>query len=172
MASVAEELDRCLSYALQWLGTPELQLKTEQRSAIESVYRGKDIFVWLPTGFGKSMCYQTLPFVFDSKLDRVNSQSGSVVLVVSTLIALMVDQVVSLRGRGVNAAVITTGLVHAQTIFLHAERKNNLVNCLFNFCSKRHVRGAPIRVLHANDVTHCTGWRSKMARQLKRYAGD
>ena len=109
MASVAEELDRCLSYALKRLGTPELQLKAEQRSAIESVYRGKDVFVWLPTGFGKSICYQTLPFVFDSKLGRVNSQCGSVVLVVSPLIALMVDQVVGLRERGVSAAVITTG---------------------------------------------------------------
>ena len=28
-------------------------------------------------------------------------------------------------------------------------------NCLFNFCSKRHVRGAPIRLFHANDVTYC-----------------
>ena len=114
MASVAEELHRCLSYALKRLGTPELQLKAEQRSAIESVYRGKDVFVWLPTGFGKSICYQTLPFVFDSKLGRVNSQCGSVVLVVSPLIALMVDQVVGLRERGANAAVITTGLVPRQ----------------------------------------------------------
>ena len=48
MSSEAADLDRCLSYALQ-------------QSAIESVYRGKDIFVWLPTGFGKSICYQTLP---------------------------------------------------------------------------------------------------------------
>ena len=39
--------------------------------------------------------------------------------------------------------------------FPHAEGKNSLVNCLFNFCSKRHVRGAPIRLLHANDVTYC-----------------
>ena len=31
--------------------------------------------------------------------------------------------------------------------FSHAEGKNSLVNCLSNFCSKRHVRGAPIRLL-------------------------
>ena len=63
-----------LSYALHRLGSPEPKLQPEQRSAIESVYTEKDVFVWLPTGFGKSICYQTLPFVFDTnlghKLDR------------------------------------------------------------------------------------------------------
>ena len=36
--------------------------------------------------------------------------------------------------------------------FLHTEGENSLVSCLFNFCSNHHVRGAPIRLLHANDV--------------------
>ena len=57
-------------YALQQSGSPELKLKPERWSAIESVYGGRDVFVSLPTGFGKSICYQMLPFVFDSKLDR------------------------------------------------------------------------------------------------------
>ena len=114
MSSETENLDLCFSYALQRLGSPEMELKREQRSAIESVYRGKDVFMWLPTGFGKSICYQTLPFVFDRKLDRVSSrQSGksvasSVVLVISPLIALMLDQVMALGKRGVDAVIITT----------------------------------------------------------------
>ena len=41
---------------------------------------------------------------------------------------------------------------------LHAEGKNSLVNCLFNFCSVCHDGGAPIRLLYANDVTYCDGW--------------
>ena len=45
-------LDCALSYALQRLGTPNLMLKPEQRSVIESICNGKDTFVWLPTGFG------------------------------------------------------------------------------------------------------------------------
>ena len=85
MACVSTDLDCALSYALQRLGAPNL--KPEQRSVIESICRpnGKDTFVWLPTGFGKSICYQTLPFVFD-KMSRKCAAGGSVVVVVSPLI--------------------------------------------------------------------------------------
>ena len=38
--------------APQLLGTPNLILKPEQRSVIQSICNGKDTFVWLPTGFG------------------------------------------------------------------------------------------------------------------------
>ena len=35
--------------------------QAEQRSSMEAVYNGHDVFVWLPTGYGKSLCYQALP---------------------------------------------------------------------------------------------------------------
>ena len=54
------------------------------------------------TGFGKSLCYEVLPFVMDDKLGR----HGSIVIVISPLVSLMVDQVQSLRQRSVNAAII------------------------------------------------------------------
>ena len=38
-----------------------ISLKAEQRSSIEAVYNGHDVFVWLPTGYGKSLGYQALP---------------------------------------------------------------------------------------------------------------
>ena len=62
--------------------------------------------MFLPTGFGKSVCYQVLPFVFDHKLGLV---AGSSIIVVSPLIALMVDQVRSLRQNGVGAVIISSG---------------------------------------------------------------
>ena len=46
-------------------------------------------------------------------------------------------------------------LVSCPAYFSHAEGKNSLVNGLFRLCSKRHVGGAPIRLLHENDVTYC-----------------
>ena len=52
-----------LSHALEMLGSSDIDLKEEQKQAIRAVYEGKDVFVWLPTGFGKSICSQTLPFL-------------------------------------------------------------------------------------------------------------
>ena len=98
-----------LTYAQEMLGCPELALKEEQKLAIHAIYSGSDVFVWLPTGFGKSMCFHTLPFVFDYKLELVSASKRSVVVVVAPLVALMVDQVQSLRAKGVEAAIVSSG---------------------------------------------------------------
>ena len=42
-------------------------LKPEQEKVISSFLEGKDMFVNLPTGFGKSLCYAILPLAFDLK---------------------------------------------------------------------------------------------------------
>ena len=48
---------QAFSHVLQRLATPSIVLKPEQRASIKAVYEGKDISVWLPTGFGKSVRY-------------------------------------------------------------------------------------------------------------------
>ena len=63
----------------------------------------RDVFVTLPTGSGKSLCYCILPVVFDALLDKT---CKSIVLVVSPLIALMKDQVRSMSERGVSAVYV------------------------------------------------------------------
>ena len=67
-------------------------LKSQQSEAIFQFLHGRDVFVALPTGYGKSLCYMALPWIFD-RLRGVTNQS--VVLVVSPLVALMADQVCS-----------------------------------------------------------------------------
>ena len=60
-------------------------------------------------GYGKSVCFQILPYIFDFKLGRVNAPpvKRSVVLIVSPLVSLMIDQVSDLKSRGVQAAVLS-----------------------------------------------------------------
>ena len=85
-----------VAYALSKVGKEGLVLKKEQLQTIHNLYNGKDVFLWLPTGFGKSICYEVLPFLFDYKSSRAGPRN-STVLVVSPLVSLMVDQVCSRR---------------------------------------------------------------------------
>ena len=106
---MASDFEPSLSYALSCLKLGDLKLKDKQLEAIRSVYNGKDVFLWLPTGYGKSVCYQCLPFLFDHKLSRIDLPltDRSVCLVVSPLVSLMSDQVTSLRTSGVQAAILS-----------------------------------------------------------------
>ena len=58
------------------------------RQAVKSFCTGHDVFVCLPTGYGKSYCFVLLPLVFD----RVLGRDGSIVLCVSPLTSLMMEQ--------------------------------------------------------------------------------
>ncbi len=70
-----------------------------QREAVEAALQGRDSLVVMPTGGGKSLCYQ-LPGL----------ASPSLTIVVSPLIALMADQVKRLRSEGHPAVMFASGL--------------------------------------------------------------
>lgn len=74
-----------------------------QSEIIENVLAGKDTLVLMPTGGGKSLCYQ-LPALM----------SDGLTLVVSPLIALMKDQVDALKANGVAAEYINSTLTHRE----------------------------------------------------------
>ncbi|MFM7672918.1 MAG: ATP-dependent DNA helicase RecQ [Bacteroidota bacterium] len=76
-----------------------------QEDIIDSFLRGEDTLAILPTGGGKSICYQ-VPALMKPGL----------MLVISPLIALMRDQVEQLRKRGITAYAIHTGMSRADVI--------------------------------------------------------
>ncbi len=87
--------------------------RTPQEAIIQSVLDGKDTFALLPTGGGKSVCYQ-IPALF---LDGI-------CLVVSPLIALMKDQVQNLQSKNIKAIALTGGVSQDEV-------SNLLDNCQF-----------------------------------------
>ncbi|MDB4958650.1 MAG: ATP-dependent helicase, RecQ family [Myxococcales bacterium] len=75
-------------------------LRPGQSDVIADVFAGRPVIAVMPTGAGKSLCYQ-LPAI-------VLGERGGVTLVVSPLIALMKDQVDVLKTRGVAAVALTS----------------------------------------------------------------
>lgn len=72
-----------------------------QAAAVEAVLAGRDAAVLLPTGGGKSLCYQ-VPAIVLARAGRGTT------LVISPLLALMKDQVEALVGRGIEAAALNS----------------------------------------------------------------
>lgn len=93
-----EDRNRLLHESLKkWFGFDSL--RPLQKDAVDAALDGRDALVVLPTGGGKSLCYQLPPLV----LNRL-------AVVVSPLIALMQDQVDGLRLNGVPAAASHSNL--------------------------------------------------------------
>ncbi|MEO9533310.1 MAG: ATP-dependent DNA helicase RecQ [Crocinitomicaceae bacterium] len=113
----------------QYWGYPDF--RGQQSTIIEDVLNGKDILALLPTGGGKSICYQVPGLLKDG-----------ICIVISPLIALMQDQVAQLKRRGINAVAITSGMskrevdftldnaIYGQTKFLYVSPER-LKNRLF-----------------------------------------
>ena len=90
--------------------------RASQAAVIDHVLDGKHAMVVMPTGMGKSLCYQ-IPALVQSSLGfqpgNEPSQAGSLgylTLVLSPLVALMKDQVDALVARGIDAAFINSSL--------------------------------------------------------------
>jgi ATP-dependent DNA helicase RecQ len=90
--------------------------RTPQAEVIEHVLAGGHALVIMPTGGGKSLCYQ-VPALCMAE-DRGDSRS--LCLVISPLIALMKDQVDALRARGVDATFINSSLSRDQRLKRYA----------------------------------------------------
>jgi len=79
------------------------RFRPPQQEVVERVIAGEDVFLVMPTGGGKSLCYQ-IPALHRSGLT----------IVVSPLISLMKDQVDALVANGVQAALLNSSLTSAE----------------------------------------------------------
>lgn len=66
-------------------------MKPAQVEVVLNFVRGRDVFAVLPTGFGKSLCYTSLPAAFDAINKK--ERGHTIVVVLTPLLAIMKDQV-------------------------------------------------------------------------------
>ncbi|MFI5239004.1 MAG: DEAD/DEAH box helicase, partial [Gemmatimonadales bacterium] len=101
MGMTAPTLDDARATLSSAFGYPAF--RAGQELAVESVLRGRDTLVILPTGGGKSLCYQVPALLLPG-----------LTVVVSPLISLMKDQVDALEAKGIAAAFINSTLTNGQ----------------------------------------------------------
>ena len=99
--------DRIVEASARNLGYQSL--REEQTEVVKAFLGGRDVFVALPMGSGKSACYTVLPVVVDNlrKELQMEVSAPNCILVVSPLVSLMEDQVASLTARGIQSICAT-----------------------------------------------------------------
>ena len=91
-----------------------------QEMVVDAILQSRDVLCVMPTGAGKSICYQVPALIFDG-----------VTLVVSPLISLMKDQVNSLTHNGVRAAYLNSSLTSSQYTKVISNIKNGLYKIVY-----------------------------------------
>lgn len=91
-----------------------------QADIIKNVIEGKNTFVLMPTGGGKSLCYQIPALVLDG-----------LTIVISPLVALMQDQVLALKQSGVKAETINSSVPSSDVFKIQDMVKNNELDLLY-----------------------------------------
>ncbi len=127
-----------------------------QEEIIVSVLSGRDTLALMPTGGGKSICFQVPTLVMANE-----HPEKRLCLVITPLIALMRDQVANLQARGIQSAAVYTGMSYDR-------QRVALDNCLYGpyhflYCSPERLESEEFRKrladlpigLIAVDEAHC-----------------
>jgi len=126
--------------------------RMEQEAVIQSVLENKDTFVLMPTGGGKSLCYQIPALMLEG-----------LTIVISPLIALMKDQVDSLRINGIEAAYINSTQQHEEQHATLRDARSGKLKLLYMAPERLLSNGTdflntiarcPVRLV-AIDEAHC-----------------
>lgn len=117
------------------------QFRPLQEEIINHILNRHDALIVLPTGGGKSLCYQLPALVFDG-----------VTVVVSPLISLMQDQVMQLQGRGIRAAFLNSTLNNSEYVATMHSIKQGEIKLLY-VAPETLVRNETLLMLDESNVS-------------------
>lgn len=126
------------------------EFRDGQQAVIDAALQGQDSLVLLPTGGGKSVCYQVPALALNG-----------VTVVISPLISLMQDQVSQLKALGVQAAYINNSLSRDEQQQIYQQLHNGLIKLLYVAPEKVLQHEFKERLSHLNislfaiDEAHC-----------------
>ena len=105
-----DKLERSFAYALEKLQKSAIRLTPFQKCALRELLTGRDTFVGLPTGHGKSILFECFPHCWKYLQTVDISERRVSVIVISPLIELMKTQVADLRGRYQTAVRVSSDI--------------------------------------------------------------
>ena len=125
------------------------QFRPQQEEIIDSVLLNKDVLVLMPTGGGKSVCFQIPALI-----------KPGMALVISPLISLMKDQVEALAANGISAGFINSSMTVSEEAEMIGKCQNEQVKLLYLSPEKalslsgNFLKQLPISMI-AIDEAHC-----------------
>jgi len=141
-------LSRARELLAQWFG--HAAFRVHQLKVLGPLLAGRNVLAVLPTGAGKSLCYQLPALLADG-----------LTLVVSPLISLMQDQVAALRRRGIAAAYVNSQLAPDQRRTIVGAALTGRLTLLYcaperlgSLIRRMRLTGWPVSLL-AVDEAHC-----------------
>jgi len=125
----------------------------KQETVIDNILNGNDVLCVMPTGAGKSICYQVPSLLL-----------SGVTIVISPLISLMIDQVKALVNMGIKAAYINSNLTANQQVLalqragegaykiIYVSPEKLLTDCFVNLC--RNIDISMVAIDEAHCISH------------------